>query len=255
MIRGELCDRAVFLARGVASLLPYEPEAAGLLALLLTDARRAAHRRSRRPRAAGGSGSAAGGTEHDRRGRGDPGGRAPPGPARTLPAAPGDRRLPLLYRGQRRGDRLAADRVALRRADPLRADPGGGGQPGRSPWPWPMDRPWGWSSSTPWPITRNCDGGPSCTSPGPSCSGASRRDGDATGAYRSALELERAPASRSFIAGAQPAPRAYSTLAATSRAADPASTTGQILNQTTGVRAPVSAVSAPSAISSPAATR
>ena len=79
MIRGELCDRAVFLARGVASLLPYEPEAAGLLALLLTDARRAAHRRSRRPRAAGGSGSAAGGTEHDRRGRGDPGGRAPPG--------------------------------------------------------------------------------------------------------------------------------------------------------------------------------
>lgn len=81
------------------------------------------------------------------------------------------------------------------------------------------------------------------------------RDGDATGAYRSALELEPAPASRSFIAGAQPAPRAYSTLAATSRAADPASTTGQILNQTTGVRAPVSAVSAPSAISSPAATR
>lgn len=62
LVRGELCDRAVFLARGVASLLPYEPEAAGLLALLMTDARRAAHRRSRRPRAAGGSGSAAGGT-------------------------------------------------------------------------------------------------------------------------------------------------------------------------------------------------
>ena len=43
LVRGELCDRAVFLARGVAGLLPGEPEAAGLLALLLlTDARRAA---------------------------------------------------------------------------------------------------------------------------------------------------------------------------------------------------------------------
>jgi hypothetical protein len=52
-----------------------------------------------------------------------------------------------------------------------------------------------------------------------------------------------------------PAPRAYSTLAATSRAADPASTAGHILNQTTGVRAPVSAVNAPNASSSPAATQ
>jgi len=43
LIRGELCDRAIALARGVAELLPGEPEAAGLLALLLlTDARRAA---------------------------------------------------------------------------------------------------------------------------------------------------------------------------------------------------------------------
>ena len=43
LVRGELCDRAIFLARGVAGLLPAEPEAAGLLALLLlTDARRAA---------------------------------------------------------------------------------------------------------------------------------------------------------------------------------------------------------------------
>lgn len=43
LIRGELCDRAISLARGVAGLLPGEPEAMGLLALLLlTDARRAA---------------------------------------------------------------------------------------------------------------------------------------------------------------------------------------------------------------------
>jgi RNA polymerase sigma-70 factor, ECF subfamily len=43
LIRGDLCDRAIVLARGVVGLLPGEPEAMGLLALLLlTDARRAA---------------------------------------------------------------------------------------------------------------------------------------------------------------------------------------------------------------------
>jgi RNA polymerase sigma-70 factor (ECF subfamily) len=43
LVRRELCDQAVDLARAVASLLPGEPEAAGLLALLLlTDARREA---------------------------------------------------------------------------------------------------------------------------------------------------------------------------------------------------------------------
>jgi RNA polymerase sigma-70 factor (ECF subfamily) len=43
LVRGDLCDSAISLARGVAGLLPGEPEAMGLLALLLlTDARRAA---------------------------------------------------------------------------------------------------------------------------------------------------------------------------------------------------------------------
>jgi RNA polymerase sigma-70 factor (ECF subfamily) len=41
LIRAELCDQAVSLARALTGLLPGEPEAAGLLALLLlTDARR-----------------------------------------------------------------------------------------------------------------------------------------------------------------------------------------------------------------------
>jgi RNA polymerase sigma-70 factor, ECF subfamily len=41
LLRGELCDRAIDLARALAALLPGEAEAAGLLALLLlTDARR-----------------------------------------------------------------------------------------------------------------------------------------------------------------------------------------------------------------------
>ena len=51
-------------------------------------------------------------------------------------------------------------------------------------------------------------------------------------------------------------PRAYPALAAaSSNTAAPAMTTGHTLNQTTGVRAPVSAVSTPSATSSAAATR
>src|SRR5262245_25090877 len=41
LIRGDLCDQAVRLARALAALLPGEPEVTGLLALLLlTDARR-----------------------------------------------------------------------------------------------------------------------------------------------------------------------------------------------------------------------
>ena len=43
LVRGELCDTAIRLARTLAALLPDEPEAIGLLALLLlTDARRPA---------------------------------------------------------------------------------------------------------------------------------------------------------------------------------------------------------------------
>jgi RNA polymerase sigma-70 factor, ECF subfamily len=43
LVRGELCDQAIRLARALAALLPAEPEVTGLLALLLlTDARRGA---------------------------------------------------------------------------------------------------------------------------------------------------------------------------------------------------------------------
>ncbi len=43
LIRGDLCEQAIRLARALAALLPGEPEVTGLLALLLlTDARRAA---------------------------------------------------------------------------------------------------------------------------------------------------------------------------------------------------------------------
>ena len=43
LVRGDLCDQAIRLARGLTALLPDEPEVTGLLSLLLlTDARRGA---------------------------------------------------------------------------------------------------------------------------------------------------------------------------------------------------------------------
>ena len=39
LIRGELCDQAIRLARALAVLLPREPEVTGLLALLLLPTR------------------------------------------------------------------------------------------------------------------------------------------------------------------------------------------------------------------------
>jgi hypothetical protein len=63
-------------------------------------------------------------------------------------------------------------------------------------------------------------------------------------------------ASSAVLADAD-APRldGYSMLAVTSRAAEPTSRTGQILNHTTGVRAPVNVVSVARATSIPAAPR
>ena len=64
LVRAELCDEAIRLGRLLAVLMPDEPEALGLLALLLFhDSRRGApHRRRRRARAARRPGSAPPGT-------------------------------------------------------------------------------------------------------------------------------------------------------------------------------------------------
>ena len=130
LVRGELCDQAIRLARALAALLPDEPEAAGLLALLLlTDARRDAR--------VDGAGNLVLLADQDRS-RWDRE-RIAEGEllleaalrARTpgaVPAARRDRRLPLV-RGERAGDGLARDRRAVRGADQVRADGGRGGEP------------------------------------------------------------------------------------------------------------------------------
>lgn len=96
LVRADLCDEAIRLARLLVALMPDEPEVAGLLALLLlTEARRSARAASRRvARPASRSGPVAVGPGPDRRGTG-PGARLHPAePARSVPAAGCHQRRP-----------------------------------------------------------------------------------------------------------------------------------------------------------------
>ena len=88
----EIADEAIWLGRLVVSLMPEEPEAKGMLALMLyAEARRAARRdASRRVRAARGAGRHALGRWADRRRRGPAPRGQPLGPDRPLPARGGD---------------------------------------------------------------------------------------------------------------------------------------------------------------------
>ena len=128
LIRADLCDQALRLARALHAMLPAEPEVTGLLALLLlTDARRDARTgpdgalvlladqdRSRWDQARICAGEAL--TEAALRA----------GPARALSAARRHRRVPFHRRdGGEHG--LAADRGAVQRASQVRADPGRAG--------------------------------------------------------------------------------------------------------------------------------
>ena len=109
----ELCDEAIRLGKLLAVLMPDEPEALGLLALmLLHDARRAARATARRARAARGSGPLALGPPPDR------GGPPPARPRAAASRAPGPYQLQAAIASLHleRRDRLAPDRRALRRA-------------------------------------------------------------------------------------------------------------------------------------------
>ena len=176
LIRGELCDQAIRLARALAALLPGEPEAAGLLALLLlTDARRAA-RLDR-----GGELVPLAGQDRRRWDRdliveGEAlltraltAGR--PGPYQLHAA------IAACHSVRRRKTGLAADRPLVRGAGPVRADagdrgqPGGGGGDGRAARRGPGHP--GRAGAPGWPAGR------SSTSPGPSCCGSLDRPGEA----------------------------------------------------------------------------
>ena len=140
LVRRDLCDESIRLARLLVAQLPAEPEARGLLALMLLHHARSAARTT-----------AAGEMvllEHQDRSRWDAAmirsgrGRAAPGAAgrraRPLPAAGRDRRA-ARPRRELRGHRLGAGGRALRRAGrdrPVagrRPEPRGGGVDGRGP--------------------------------------------------------------------------------------------------------------------------
>ena len=138
LLRQGLTAEAIRLGRVLTRLMPGEPEAAGLLALmLLHDARRAARLDD--------AGDVVTLEEQDRgrwdaaeiaEGDGPARRRAAAAAARPLPGAGGHRRLPR-HRGHRGRHRLGRDRRALRAARaagalPGRpAEPGGGGGHGR----------------------------------------------------------------------------------------------------------------------------
>ena len=132
LVRTDLCEEAVRLARVLADLMPDEPEVLGLLALLLLlHSRRAARTdadgrlvllpdqdRSRWDAGAGRRGAGAGARVPAPRG------------ARAVPGAGRDQRRAQRRRDRRR-DRLGPGRRALRPAAGAAAEPRGGAQPRR----------------------------------------------------------------------------------------------------------------------------
>ena len=132
LVREDLCAEAIRLARVLVELMPDEPEALGLLALMLL----AESRRAARTTPDGelvllaDQDRAAVGPRPDRRGPRDRPALPAPRPARALPDPGGDPGRPQRRRACR-GHRLAPDRRALRPAAGDRADPGGRAQPRR----------------------------------------------------------------------------------------------------------------------------
>ena len=202
LVRADLVERAIDLARMLRALMPDEREVRGLLALLLlTDARRATRTDDDgRPAAARGPGPVAVGPRGDRgrRRAGDRG--AARRPARQVRAAGSDRG------GARRGaelrrDRLAAAAPALRR---------GCCAPGRrrwsrstGPWCWP----WSTGQRRRWPRSTELEQDGRLAGyrylPAAKADLLRRLDRPAMrpAAYRSALDLADNAAERAFLAG------------------------------------------------------
>ena len=147
-----LTDEAIRLTRTLCTLMPDEPEALGLLALMLFhDARRSdAGGRRRRSRPAGRAGPQPMGRVGDRRGRRGARRRAAAAPAGSVPGPGGHRRLPRAgrhARTRRTGWRSLRSTPPWPRWSLLRSS--------SSTVPWPSPCGWGpppaWPSSRAWP--------------------------------------------------------------------------------------------------------
>ena len=200
LVRGDLCDQAIRLARALAALLPGEPEVTGLLALLLlTDARRGA-----RVSPAGDLVLLA---EQDRvrwnqakiaEGEAllEQALRAPP--ARAVPAAGRDRRLPFRAAvaprtptGGRSPRSTASCSATSRRRWWRRT--------GRSRWPWPRARRPGLVMLDEVSADRRLARWPQLHIARAELLGRLGRRADAVAAYQAALELAPAAPERAFI--------------------------------------------------------
>ena len=128
--RASLRSEAIRLARALVELMPDEPEAAGLLALmLLSESRVPARNSRRRPRAPARSGPDQVGPQHDRGGACNRARLHSPRPTGPLPT-PGRDPSRALQRRLVRSNRLAADRRSLRSSVLAHAHAGGGTQSG-----------------------------------------------------------------------------------------------------------------------------
>ena len=196
-VRGELCEEAIRLARLLARLMPDEPEALGLLALLLlTDARRPARVR----------GGELVSLEEQDRSRWDQG-RIGEG-------------VPILERALRLGRAgpyvVQAAIAAVHAQAPAGRTPTGRRSPGstrswhasirhrwwRSTAPWrsasPTARPPAWRSSTR-STTRGWSATSRCTPSARTCCAASGDEAGAAAAYDRAIELTDNPAERAAL--------------------------------------------------------
>ena len=198
LVRADLCAEAIRLARLLAELMPDEPEAPGLLALLLLT-------ESRRPARTAPDGALVLLADQDR----SLWDRALIAEGQAIVRACLRRNRPGPYqiqaaidavhtrRADRRGHRLGPDPGAVRPAARGRADRRWWRSTGRSRWPRCTGRRPGWPRSTGWSCRRTtCS-----TRPGPTCWAGWAGTDEAAAAYERALELASNAAERAFLAG------------------------------------------------------
>ena len=202
LVRRELCAEAIRLARVLAELMPDEPEALGLLALVLLQD-------SRRDTRVDGAGRLVlladqdrARWDHDRDRRGGGVGRAGPAPSAARYRTSCRRPSPPCTRKRRSAEATDWPQIAqlYRDAGPRGAVAGGGAEPGGGGRHGATGPRSGWRWSRPWPRRASSRATTCCTPPGPTCCGASAGATRRPSAYRQALALAGTDTEREFLA-------------------------------------------------------
>ena len=191
--RDDLCDEAIRLGKILSLLMPDEPEAFGLLSLMLF------HDSRRRARICPDgalvllerAGPVALGPRPHRRGLADARARGTPPPAGPVPAAGGDRGR---ARARRRQTGASSPRstAGWRRSRRRRSS----SSIARWRWRWTRGPS---AASNFWPRSTGSSATTSCMRPAPTCCAGSSAGAEAEKAYRRALELADSPPERAFL--------------------------------------------------------